>query len=312
MTEGSDSEQEAAGARPVPLDVLRAAALAPSDDAATPSRMPQALVRRRRTGSDPDLGSAASRPLQPGQRAVVISISGGVGRTTVAACLGHTLAAARPGRALLLDGASEPFRGFGSRVVGVDCATTVDALASDDLDKPAVVAKLLRRDDETGLWVLPGPRRDQALVGPRQLGRLVGLLGPQVDALVVDCQAGAGEIFAPYAGGGAVVVAVTRAQEADVIALAGALGVLSARGVERRRVVCVVNHGAAADRGRSLRAAMTSLTAVSSSVVEIAADRALARSTRVRWSAASGRTKYSAGQLARACVNHWVSGVARP
>ena len=131
--------------------------------------------------------------LQRCVKIAVISLRGGVGKTTISALLGSLLAFLRRDRIVAVD--ADPDWGFlGRRLVPTHDVFIDDLLASfanGDLTPTQLDARLGRGPD--GLMVAPAPTTDQERaqnLGKDAYGTLIGWLSELVGTLVLDCDKG--------------------------------------------------------------------------------------------------------------------------
>jgi YVTN family beta-propeller protein len=168
-------------------------------------RRPRASVRVERPAATRQIRGRLSGPLE----IAVCALKGGVGKTTVAACLGLALADHREGRVIVLD--ADPNAGTLSDRLTGGAGRTVRQLL-DDIERVDSAAAISRYTGELGrLHILAG-ERDPALgeeLDRAGYERICALLTRHYDIVVNDCGTGLAHPTADAASaraGGLVVV----------------------------------------------------------------------------------------------------------
>lgn len=138
---------------------------------------------------------------------VITSGKGGVGKSTISVGLGCALAC-RGKRVLLIDG-DAGLRSLDS-MLGIDRSVAFD-IADIVSGNCEPIRAIYSCGDSAGLpnlFVLPAPARERDVLHPRVMKRLVDILSPYYDHILIDSPAGIGRGFAS---------AVSAAQRALVV-----------------------------------------------------------------------------------------------
>jgi septum site-determining protein MinD len=122
---------------------------------------------------------------------VITSGKGGVGKSTVSAGLGYSLAR-RGKRVLLVDG-DAGLRSL-DRILGVDEQLVFDIsdIISGNCEP---IRAIYPCGQSAGLFLLPAPSREEKIVSPILMKRLVPILAQYYDHVLIDCPAGIGKGF---------------------------------------------------------------------------------------------------------------------
>ena len=149
---------------------------------------------------------------------VITSGKGGVGKTTMSVGIGSALAR-RGARVLLID-MENGLRGL-ERVIGVDETLVFDAsdIVNGKCNPMDAIYPCLT---VAGLFMLPAPSKTEEGLSKEQFKRLVSLLSPYFDQILIDCPAGIAKEFA---------VSVCAAQRALVVVNPDPIGVRCAKPV---------------------------------------------------------------------------------
>ena len=138
---------------------------------------------------------------------VITSGKGGVGKSTVAVGLGRALA--QRGRRVLLVDCDAGLRSLDS-ILNIEKNVVFDIsdIVSGNCEPIRAIYSCEESAGIPGLFVLPAPAREKDILHPKIMKRLVEILSPYYDHILIDCPAGIGKGF---------VSAVSAAQRALVV-----------------------------------------------------------------------------------------------
>ena len=126
---------------------------------------------------------------------VITSGKGGVGKSTISAGLGCALAC-RGKRVLLIDG-DAGLRSLDS-MLNIDQQVVFDIsdIVNGNCEPIRAIYSCENSVGLPNLFVLPAPARERDVLHPKVMKRLVEILAPYYDHVLIDCPAGVGRGFA--------------------------------------------------------------------------------------------------------------------
>lgn len=274
------SDRPQHGSRPVSLDLARTGVLSQlvpprPEPVALPSNDSPAIARRR----SELVAQLMERAWPAGQRFVVCSTDGGVGRTAVASALAVLSAKYRSAPTLYVDLSPALFTATARRL-GLPATATARAAVEKAGAWPDHARGLkVCGTGPSGVLGLMGATADSVAVDQQTLVQLVDWLGSSSGQVVLDVP---GIGLGPWDRPGAVVVVVCRGDEDSLRRHHDLLVWLrDRRGVAtKERLVVVVNHLAGTERSRAGRSLATALETRCSGVVHLSADKALSAEAR--------------------------------
>ncbi|HEY3685675.1 MAG TPA: MinD/ParA family protein [Streptosporangiaceae bacterium] len=254
-------------------------------------------------GAAKEMGRLAEQLRQPvpsPRRIAISSIRGGSGKTTIAALVSTVLAHYREDPVLVVD--ADPDLGSLALRLGIAPQRTLAELAESPAPRSfeELVPYLIQHP--SGLWVLPGTRRDQTThqLSQAQYDAALEAASRFFALTVVDCGAGLlNELSGAVLDGAHTLALVTAGTVDGALSANGALDWLSANDhaqLIQRTLVTLVTH--APHQATDLGQARSMLQAHGCGVIELPYDRQLAAGTVLDPSRLAESTRITAMRIA--------------
>lgn len=285
------------GTLPVSLDRVRAGGpIAAVRPAPQPARAPVASTP---APGDP---TPLHVRLSTGNRVLMFSVAGGVGRTTVGLGLAHTLADARgdSGHGVaFVDGAMDHFSGVHRRAripATAQASTMVDISGLLPASRDQVIRSVYR-EDVRAPYVVPAANHQQGHPGAALIRTVISRIADWWDITVCDLPVGPAALYS-CGTPTSPVIAVARAESAGLVELGDALAVLGGMSLTSSQVLAVVCQPSPSPISREAKAAVRVLETRCAGVVELPFDKALALSQPLNFSATTSRSQRALSDIA--------------